>query len=1158
MNDGPEEALRRCEARLRQAEERLRLMEESVKDHAILYTDPAGRVTSWSKGAERVFGYAEPEILGRSAALLFTPEDREAGAPERELAEAAGTGHGEDVRWHLRKDGSRVFLSGVVTALRDHEGGLIGFAKVARDVTERELAEQGLRDGEERHRAILESISDAFFALDRGWRFTYVNRQAERLVSRAQADLLGKVFWEEFPGVEGTEFEGLHRRAMDEGVASSVEAFYPDHDRWYEVHAYPARDGLSIYFRDVTGRKRAEEELRAGGERVRLATESTGLGIWDFDPRSGLVVMSDFGKAAFGLSPGDELTYEKFLASVPPGDRERVRRANEGALAGAGGGRYDIEYQAVGLGDGVVRWIAAKGQAYFDRDGRSDRFLGTVLDITGRKRAEERIRREREWLRVTLASIGDAVIATDGEGRVAFINPIAEALTGWAQGEAAGRPLDEVFVIVNEATRRPVESPVDRVIREGAVIGLANHTVVIARDGHETPIEDSAAPIKDASGEVVGVVMVFQDATERRQVEAELRASEERRRLALDSAELGAWNIDPETNALATDERFRTIFHGSAAPIGFDQAFAAIHPDDRERVRAGVAAAMRPDDPAPYAEEYRVVQPDGTTRWVFAKGRANFEPGEAGRRLASLDGTVGDITDRKLAEAERQRLVSIVENSPDFIGASDALGNPLFLNRAGRALVGLDPGHDIRLTTIAEFFVPEQRDFVAEVVLPAILKDGRWSGELAFRHFGTGAAIPVLYDLFRVDDPRMGEPINFATVTRDITERKRAEEAMRAARDEAEAASRAKDQFLAVLSHELRTPLNPILLATSAMLERTPEPEEVRPTLDMILRNVKLQARLIDDLLDVMRIVQGKMPLHRGVCDCHALIGQSIEICRSEFLGKSQGLVLDLAAEHHHVDADSARLHQVLWNLVRNAVKFTPEGGRIAVRTRNQDAGERQVVIEVADTGIGIDPGFLPTIWDPFQQGETTITRRFGGLGLGLAICKGVVDAHGGTLAVESEGPGRGTTFRVVLKTTAGPAIGAEVAGDGEGRPPTPPLNRLNILLVEDEMATLRLMARLLGGLGHRVTAEGTVADAWGAFQAGDFDMIISDIGLPDGTGLDLMRRVRGVRHVPAIALTGYGMDEDVRRSREAGFATHMTKPIDFTKLEAMIRQVTN
>ena len=254
-----------------------------------------------------------------------------------------------------------------------------------------------------------------------------------------------------------------------------------------------------------------------------------------------------------------------------------------------------------------------------------------------------------------------------------------------------------------------------------------------------------------------GLSVYFRDIGERKRHEQKLRASEERRRLALDSAELGAWNIDSASQTLATDERFRVIWHGSDDPIDHQGAFDVIHPDDRGRIRESVAAAMRPDDPAPYAEEFRVVHRDGTIRWVLGKGRANFEPSGAGRRLVSLDGTVGDITDRKQAER-----------------------------------------------------------------------------------------------------------------------------AMREARDEAEAANGAKDQFLAVLSHELRTPLNPILLAASSMLERTPDPEEVRPTLEMIRQNVKLQARLIDDLLDVMRIVQGKMPLHWGVSDCHALIEQSVQICQSE------------------------------------------------------------------------------------------------------------------------------------------------------------------------------------------------------------------------------------------------------------------------------------
>ena len=280
-----------------------------------------------------------------------------------------------------------------------------------------------------------------------------------------------------------------------------------------------------------------------------------------------------------------------------------------------------------------------------------------------------------------------------------------------------------------------------------------------------------------------------------------------------------------------------------------------------------------------------------------------------------------------------------------------------------------------------------------------------------------GRIVDVLIDssVMRQD----GEFVHTRCFTRDVTEMKRAEEALRSAKEEAEAANQAKTQFLAVLSHELRTPLNPILLAASSMLERPGDPAELRPTLEMIRQNVLLQARLIDDLLDVMRIVRGKMPLHWEVADCHKLIQQAVQVCRSEVLGHELKLAIEPHAQRYYVNADPARLQQVFWNLIKNSVKFTPEGGKVTVRTSNTRdvvTGEEIILIDVTDTGIGIESDILPKIFDPFQQGETTITRKFGGLGLGLAICKGVVEAHGGSIMAISPGRGQGTTFRVSLK----------------------------------------------------------------------------------------------------------------------------------------------
>ena len=521
------------------------------------------------------------------------------------------------------------------------------------------------------------------------------------------------------------------------------------------------------------------------------------------------------------------------------------------------------------------------------------------------------IRTNEAWLATTLTSIGDALIASDKQGHVRFMNPVAQALTGWTSDDAVGRPMSEVFHIVNERTRQPAENPVEKVIREGVVVGLANHTILIDRNGHETPIEDSAAPIRDEGGRIVGVVMVFRDACQQRMHEIE--------------------------------------------------------------------------------------------------------------------------RDQWLAAAQEARTV-------------------------------------------------------------------------------------------------------------------------------AEEANRSKDRFLAILSHELRTPLNPILLAVTSMLERPTEAEEIRPNLEMIRQNVNLQARLIDDLLDVMRIVRGKMPLHWEVADCHALIHQAVQICRSEVFGNTLRLSLDLAAARHHINADPARLQQVFWNLIKNAVKFTPAGGTITIRTRNARDDDNQgdrIDIEIADTGIGIDSEMLPSIFDHFQQGEATITRKFGGLGLGLAICRGIIEGHGGLITAESRGKDQGTTFRLSLRTLPEPAVPENGKPVRDNFPPSPPDPR-QILLVEDELATLHLLARLLRRLGHEVTTATSITQALASVETGDFDLVISDIGLPDGNGLELMKQIVARRGaVPSIALTGYGMEEDIRRSRSAGFTAHMTKPIDFVKLEVMIQQVT-
>ena len=380
------------------------------------------------------------------------------------------------------------------------------------------------------------------------------------------------------------------------------------------------------------------------------------------------------------------------------------------------------------------------------------------------------------------------------------------------------------------------------------------------------------------------------------------------------------------------------------------------------------------------------------------------------------------------------------------------------------------------------------------------------------------------------------------------------------ARLHAERADRTKNQFLAALSHELRTPLTPVLIDVSATLSLPGLPDYVRPVLELARRNVELEARLIDDLLDVTRISQGKLRLNRSAVDAHVLIREAVEICRADPASDGLDIQLNLEASSHHVDGDPARIQQILWNLIKNAVKFTPPGGRITVHSWNEPGA--RLVVEVIDTGIGIEPEVLPRIFDAFEQGDASVTKQFGGLGLGLAISKSLAEAHGGRLIAASAGKGRGSTFSLVLPVLSDSA-----------RPRTPeptPDSRLSdydrdhaglrILLAEDNADTLRVLARLLQIKGHTVSAASGFHDAIHlAGSEGPFDLLISDIGLPDGSGLDLMARLRHECNssLTGIALSGYGTEDDLKKSREVGFATHLIKPIDFATLEDAIRRIT-
>ncbi|MEO8605116.1 MAG: CHASE3 domain-containing protein, partial [bacterium] len=526
--------------------------------------------------------------------------------------------------------------------------------------------------------------------------------------------------------------------------------------------------------------------------------------------------------------------------------------------------------------------------------------------------AQYRLRESEERLRTTLRSIGDAVIATDTQGSIVFMNPIAQQLTAWSDREAAGQPLDVVFNIINEETRAVVESPVAKVLREGTIVGLANHTVLIARDGSERPIDDSGAPIRDAGSAIMGVVLVFRDVSERQQMEVEQ--------------------------------------------------------DARRRAEMATAAAL-------------------------------------------------------------------------------------------------------------------------------------------------------------------------------------------AAQHAAESANIAKDQFLAVLSHELRSPLNAVV-GWLAMLRRGAlDAAQYTRALDTIERNVQVQAQLINDLLDVSRIISGKLSLEEELLDMDEVMQTALDNARPAAVAKGIRLATTVEPLGGIVRGDVKRLLQVVGNLLTNALKFTPSGGEVTVRVCRRDG---QACIDVIDSGVGISAEFLPHVFDRFRQADESDARAHGGLGLGLSIVKHLVERHGGTVEALSDGLGNGSTFRVCLPLhAAAPDVTPTAPTRQPAQAPVPiDLEGLHILVVDDDADTREGLCLALEVNGARVTPAESVTAALAELALNLPDVIVSDIGMPGGTGLDLMRSVRSrFGAVPAIAISGYASREDRAAALAAGFIEHLAKPIDPSVLLSELRR---
>jgi PAS domain S-box-containing protein len=652
--------------------------------------------------------------------------------------------------------------------------------------------------------------------------------------------------------------------------------------------------------------------------------------------------------------------------------------------------------------------------------------------------AQSRANERREVFRVTLRSVGDAVITTDTKGCVTYLNEVAESLTGWSHREAVGQPLESVFKIVNEVTRKPVENPATRALREGVVVGLANHTVLIRKNGIECPIDDSAAPIRNEEGHVSGCVLIFRDVTAQRLIEQSKAAQ-------LLTARLLASIVETSNDAIISKSLDGIIQSWNAAAERLFGYTAA------EAVGKHISLVIPPE---------RIAEEDQ----IIAKLRA-------GQRLEHF-------------ETERVR------------------------------------------------------------------KDGQ--------------RITVSLTISPIKDDS-GTVIGASKIARDVTERRQLEDNLRRLATDLAAADRRKNEFLATLAHELRNPLAPMSNMLQ-VLKRTENDEEVlKRAHETIERQLDQMIRLVDDLLDLNRITHDRLELRRTEVELSSVIQQAVEVARPLLDSAGHELVIQLPRDPIYLYADRARLAQVFGNLLNNSAKYTPPEGAISLTAQRADG---EVVVTVKDNGAGIPEDKLNSIFDMFMQVDSTSDQSRGGLGIGLTLVKRLVEMHGGSIEPRSAGEGLGSEFVVRLPVLArADALRRESQSSGESQMSSEASSgdesqaERRVLIVDDNFDSADSLSMLLEITGNKTFVAHDGLAAIEAAEQHRPDVMLLDIGLPKLDGHEVCRRIREQpwgKDIIMIALTGWGQEDDRRKSEEAGFNGHLVKPVDYDKLLELLGALTN
>jgi len=1121
--------------------------------------DATGAVNYWNLQWYAYTGLSEAESLGVAGASTVHPEERDRTLTQ--WSQCVERGKAFEIEYRIRRwDGVYHWFICRGTPTRDSQGQVTGWTGTITDIDERKQLEERLH-------LVLRAVNSVVFDWDLTTNEFYRSDQLVDLIGiHAKDSAPSATWWHERIHPDDLARLQPQIQALMAGSSELFELEYRVLHRdghWVEVwdRGLMVRDNQGQVVRivgstmDVSDRKQAELALQETHIQLEAALSAGSIYTWRWQILDNLVIANQSLARLFGVEPEGAATglpIEQFLNAVHPDDLMQVSAAIDQALLSGNG--YATEFRVRGA-DGQERWVIARGQVEYDAAGNAIAFPGALADITDRKHIEMALQESQERLTLAMEAARMGSWTWDIQtGEVHWSDNLLQ-LFGITPGSFDGR-YETVMAMIHPEDLPWVQQAIHRAVYEQADYYIEFR--FIKPDGTVRWALGSGRVFYSATGQPLKMTGVDMDITARKQVELLLRDNEERFRTLADNISQFAWITD-ETGAIVWYNQRWFDYTGTTLEEmqgwGWQQVH---HPDHVERVVEGIRHAFATE--ATWEDTFPLRGKDGQYRWFLSRAiPLRDEQGKVVRWF----GTNTDITDLRQTELALQqtteRLNLAIESAQLGTWDWNLITNKLTWDAGCKAMFGLPPDVESNIDVFFAALDWDDRDRLRQVIQDALQGLNGGSYDVEYRITGIQDRVERwIKAKGQVYFDPVGKPLRFAGTVLDITQQKQAEaerEALlrqeQAAREAAERANRIKDEFLAVLSHELRSPLNPILGWSRLLQMRKLDDTKTAEALATIERNAKVQTQLIDDLLDVAKILRGKLSLTITSVNLVAVIEAAMDTVKAAAVAKSITLHTVLP-NGMWVAGDAARLQQVVWNLLSNAIKFTPQGGHVDIVV--QENG-RYAEMTVKDTGKGIHPDFLPHIFESFRQEDASTTRRYGGLGLGLAIVHQLVEAHNGTVTADSPGEGLGATFTIGIPLLNG---SSPHPPDVEKVSDVLDLQGIRILVVDDEPDARDLLVTLLTQYRAEVMAVNSATEVLATLASFQPDVLVSDIGMPHVDGNALIQKIRALPpeqggQVPAIALTAYASESDRQRALSSGYQQHIMKPLE---LEPFIQEL--